>query len=143
MLSFEDAHETVPPSQVAVRVTVPFLLTAAYPLSIVIVAVVAAVTVTVQVALLPPAVAVRTAVPTPFAVTTPCETVATLPSEVSHVTVLSVAFEGVTVTTSVPVAPTGRERVLLSIDTPVTSTAEELTVYVVYSVPLMFVVPVV
>ena len=69
--AFEDAHETAPPLQVAVSVTVPPLLTAAYPLSIVTVAVVACVTVTVQEALLPPAVAVRTAVPTPFAVTTP------------------------------------------------------------------------
>ena len=67
-------------------------------------------------------VAVIVAVPAPFAVTTPPYTVATLPFEVDHTTVLSVAFDGFTVTTSVPVPPTESESVFLSRETLSTGT---------------------
>ena len=66
-------------------------------------------TVTVQVAFWPPdVVAVIVAVPGPTAVTLPPETVATEAFEVVQVTVLLVAFDGVTVAVSVEEPPVFR-----------------------------------
>ena len=65
-----------------------------------------ATTVTVQVADLPPAVAVIVAVPIAFAVTTPLLTVATEASDVLHVTVLLAALSGETVAVRVTVSST-------------------------------------
>ena len=65
------------------------------------------VTVTVQVAVLSPTLAVMVAVPLPTAVTLPlASTVATEVLELDQVTLLSVAFSGSTVATSVEVPPT-------------------------------------
>ena len=64
-------------------------------------------TVTVQVAVLSPTLAVMVAVPLPTAVTLPlASTVATEVLELDQVTLLSVAFSGSTVATSVEVPPT-------------------------------------
>ena len=71
-------------------------------------------TVIVQLAVMSPAFAVMVAVPKFFAVTTPLETVATVASEVAHVTVLSVASSGPTVAMRVTVSPTFSEALLLS-----------------------------
>ena len=65
-----------------------------------------AVTVIAQVALLSPALAVIVAVPIFFAVTTPLLTVATEPSDVDQVTVLSAALSGETVAVRVTVSST-------------------------------------
>ena len=51
--------------------------------------------------------------PTPFALTVPPETVATLALEVVQVTLLSVAFEGLTVAVRVSLSPFESERVVL------------------------------
>ena len=75
--------------------------------------------------------AVIVAVPAATAVTTPSATVATVGSELSHVTVLSVAFSGVTVAVSVFVSPpTVSSREVLSSATPVTSTVSCVSVIV-------------
>lgn len=81
------------------------------------------VTVTVHVAVLLPSavVTVIVAVPPPFAVTVPLETVATEVFELLHVTFVLDAFEGVMVAVSVPVLLTPeRVIVVLSRETPVT-----------------------
>ena len=74
-----------------------------------------------HVAVLPPADAVIVAEPTLSAVTLPSETVATLTLEVVHVTVLSVALDGLTVAVSVSVPPISNVREDLLSVTDVTS----------------------
>ena len=94
---------------------------------------VAALTVTVQVAVFPPSLVftVILAVPAAFAVTTPEEdTVATDVLSDDQVTDLLVAFEGVTVAVSVCVSPAVMDRVVLFRETPVTGTVAALTVTV-------------
>ena len=66
------------------------------------------------------------AVPTFFAVTTPFETVAIVWSEELHVTVLSVASDGLTVAFRVTVAPALSDAVVLSKVTEVTSVASSV-----------------
>ncbi len=94
-------------------------------------ATVALVTVTVQVAVLPPS-SVRTVIvaePAAFAVTTPLdETVATVVLLDDHVTALLVALEGETVAVSVPVVPAVKDILVLFRETPVTETVPALTV---------------
>ena len=88
-------------------------------------------TVTKDVAFLPPSfvVTVMVAVPAAFAVTTPeLETVATEVLLEAQVTDLSVALEGVTVAVSVSVSPTVMERDVLFKLTPVTETVGVWTV---------------
>ena len=68
------------------------------------------VTVTWQVAVLPFEAAVIVADPTPTAVTVPLSTVATEGFELDQVTVLSVAFEGLTVAVRLAVPPLAMER---------------------------------
>ena len=58
-----------------------------------------------QVADFPPAVAVITVCPAESAVTVPPETLATAGADELHVTVLSVAFDGLTVAVKVEVSP--------------------------------------
>ena len=77
-------------------------------------------TVTVQVALLSPAVAVIVAVPAATAVTTPPLTVATAEEDVVHTTVTSVDVVGRIVAVRVAVDPTVKERELLLRFTEVT-----------------------
>jgi hypothetical protein len=79
-------------------------------------------TVTWQVADLPPAVAVIVDVPSATAVTVPPWTVATELFELDQVTVLSVAFAGLTVAVREPVAPTFRAMVCWFKVTPDTGT---------------------
>ena len=67
-------------------------------------------------------VAVIVAVPAPFAVTTPPYTVATLPFEVDHTTVLSVAFDGFTVAIRVRFSPTSIDAEVVFSEIPVTGT---------------------
>ena len=67
-----------------------------------------ALTVTVQVADLPPALAVMVVEPTATAVTVPLFTVATEVFELDQVTVFSVAFAGLTVAVRLAVSPTVR-----------------------------------
>ena len=108
---------------VAVRVTVsPALSEAAVLFSVTEVTSVAT-TVIWHVAVLSPAFAVMVAVPTFFAVTTPFETVATVWSDVVHVTVLSVASSGFTVAVKVTVSPALSDAVVLFKVTEVTSVA--------------------
>ena len=93
----------------------------------------AAVTVTVQVAVLPPSLVltVIVAVPAAFAVTTPEEeTVATDALLEDQVTDLSVAFEGVIVADKVCVSPTVMDMDVLLRLTPVTETLAAVTVTV-------------
>ena len=86
------------------------------------------VTVTVQVAVLPLLVfAVIVAVPAALAVTVPFDTVAMLLLLVVHVTVLSVALEGVIVAVSVSELPVSRDRVDLSSSTESASTKRAST----------------
>ena len=80
------------------------------------------VTVTWQLAVLPPAVAVILAVPTAIAFTFPLLTVATEEFELAQVTALFVAFEGVTVAVKLVDPPLTMERVDWLKDTPTTST---------------------
>ena len=75
-------------------------------------------------------VTVTVAVPTPTAVTTPFFTVITNASDERHVTVLTVAFAGVTVAVSVALPPTDSESSVLFSVTPVSSTVGTLTVTV-------------
>ena len=78
-------------------------------------------TVTLQVAVLPPALAVIVAVPPPTAVILPLLlTVATFVFELVYVTVLLVASLGVTVAEIVDVSPFFRVRLVLLSETPVT-----------------------
>ena len=100
----------------------PTFIVAEVLFSVIPVAGTVAVTVTAQDALLPPAVAVIVAVPAPFAVTTPPYTVATLPFEVDHTTVLSVAFDGFTVAIRVRSSPTSIDAEVVFSETPVTGT---------------------
>ena len=72
------------------------------------------VTVTVHSAVLPPHFAVTVALPDLRAVTLPLSTLATDSSEDDHVTVLSVASSGFTVTVKVADSPTAKESVVLS-----------------------------
>ena len=81
-------------------------------------------TVTAQVAVLSPALAVIVAVPGTMAVTLPPSTVATDSLEDVHVMVLSVASSGLTVALRVTSSPTVIVRVDLSRVTPVTATGE-------------------
>lgn len=94
-------------------------------------ATVAFVTVTVQVAVLPPS-SVRTVIvaePAAFAVTTPLdETVATVVLLDDHVTALLVALDGDTVAVRVPVVPAIKDILVLFRETPVTGTVPALTV---------------
>ena len=83
------------------------------------------VTVTGQVADLPPAVAVIVAVPSFKAFTVPLLTVTTVWSELDHVTVLSVAKIGVTVAVRLAVLPTSKFNVPGSSDTPETGVSVE------------------
>ena len=89
-----------------------------------------ATTVTVQVAVLSPALAVMVAEPTFLAVTTPSLTVATEASDVLQVTVLSVASSGLTVAERVTVSPAFREALVLSRVTLVTGVATTVTAQV-------------
>ena len=94
-------------------------------------ATVAAVTVTLQVAVLDPSTVftVIVAVPAAFAVTRPEEdTVATAVLPDDHVTFLFVAFDGATVAVSVSVSPTVSDKLLLFSVTPVTATVASVTV---------------
>ena len=100
----------------------PTFIVAEVLFSVIPVAGTVAVTVTVQDALLPPAVAVIVAVPAPFAVTTPPYTVATLPFEVDQTTVLSVAFDGFTVAIRVRFSPTSIDAEVVFSEIPVTGT---------------------
>ena len=84
--------------------------------------IVAALTVTEQVADFPPAAAVMVAEPAATAVTFPSLTVATFASEVDQVTVLSVASEGATVAVNVTVPPISSVTELWLRVTPVTAT---------------------
>ena len=78
---------------------------------------------------LPPASAVIVALPPPVAVTLPeASTLATLPSELDHVTVLSVASEGSTVAVRVSECPLSRYNSILSIFTEDTATSALTTV---------------
>jgi hypothetical protein len=81
-----------------------------------------ALTVTEQVADLPPALAEMFAKPTLTAVTVPLSTVATDVFELDQATVLSVAFEGVTVAVRLEVPPTVSDSVVWFSVTPVTAT---------------------
>ena len=99
---------------VAVRVTVSPAWREALVLSRVTLVTGVATTVTAQVALLSPALAVMVAEPTFLAVTTPLLTVAAEASEVVQVTVLSVASSGLTVAVRVTVSPAFREALVLS-----------------------------
>ena len=88
-------------------------------------------TVTKQVAVFPPSfvVTVIVAVPAAFAITAPLEdTVATVVLLDFHVTVLSVAFDGVIVAVKVCVSPTVIDSDVLSRLTPVTDTVAAFTV---------------
>ena len=85
-------------------------------------------TVTTQVALFSPALAVMVAVPAATAVTTPFSTVATVASEVVQVTVLSVASAGVTVAVRVTVSPSVRAAVVWLRAIPDTATTFLATV---------------
>ena len=81
-----------------------------------------AVTVTVQLAVSPPAEAVIVALPAATAVTTPFTTVATDVSLLVQVTEGSAALAGLTVATSVSVPPTDIDALVLFKLTPVTAT---------------------
>ena len=94
---------------VAVRVTVSPAFREALVLSRVTEVTWVATTVTAQVAVLSPALAVMVAEPTFFAMTMPSLTVATEASEVLQVTVLSVASSGLTVAVRVTVSPAFRD----------------------------------
>ena len=100
---------------VAVRVNVSsvFIVNSVKSNKISVIKILTLVTVTVQVALLPPAVAVIVAVPAFNAVTLPFSTFATVLSELFQVTVLSVALVGATVVLSVSLPPTSRASVVL------------------------------
>ena len=82
------------------------------------------VTVTLQVDVFSPALAVMVAVPALTAFTFPSVTVATAESEVLHVTVLSVALSGFTVAINSASCPSTRPNSALSKVTSVTSTLE-------------------
>ena len=87
------------------------------------------VTVTLQVAVKPPSsvLAVIVAVPSATAVTTPLSTVATLSSELLHVTVATVALDGTTAAVNVPVVPSFNSNVSGPTETPVTGTTSTLS----------------
>ena len=80
------------------------------------------VTITSQVADLPPALAVMVALPSFMAVTFPLSTVATDWSELDHVTVLLDALDGLTVAVRLAVSPATRLNVVGLTDTSETST---------------------
>ncbi len=95
-------------------------------------------TVTVAVAVLPLEVfAVMVAVPSETAVTVPPETFATLSLLDVHVTVLSVAFAGVTVAVKVSVLPVVRVRLDGEIVTPVASMILSFFVTVTFTVAVL------
>jgi hypothetical protein len=112
---------------VAVRVTVsPAFKVALGLLSVTLVTGVGT-TVTAHVALLSPDFAVIVAVPTLCAVTTPALTLATDPSVLDQVTVLSVASSGFTVAVRVTVSPTFKEAFGLSNETDSTLIKDGIT----------------
>ena len=89
-----------------------------------------AVTVTAQVAVLPPSfvVTVMVALPSFIAITVPVEETAAMVSSLEeNVTVLSVAFVGVTVAVSTAVSPSFNDNVVWSNETPVTATVVSLS----------------
>src|SRR5699024_4623189 len=95
-----------------------------------------AVTVNAHLAVLLPSlvVTVMSALPALTAVTLPLlSTVAIAASDDANVTVLSVAVDGATVATKLPVAPSSNDKVVLSNVTPVTLTTAFLTVTVAVS----------
>ena len=105
------------------------------------------ITVTLHSAVLPPAfvVAVIVAVPAAFAVTFPSlSTVAIASSLLLHVTLLLVAFAGVTFAVSFAFSPAASVSVVLSSDTPVTATfaAVTVTLHSAFTLPLSFAVTV-
>ena len=122
---------------VAVRVTVSPALSDAVVLSKVTEVTSVATTVTWHVAVLLPALAVMVAVPTFFAITTPFETVAIVWSEELHVTVLSVALDGLTVAVRVTVSPALSDAVVLSKVTEVTSVATTVIWHVAVLLPAL------
>ena len=115
---------------VAVKVSVPPMTSVIDVLFKLTLVTVTGFTVTTHCTDIPPAVAVIVAVPTPFAVTVPLDTVATEVLELLHVTVLSVAFVGATVAVRVSEVPFTRLKVVLFKVTPVTATLLTVTVQV-------------
>ena len=115
---------------VAVKVSVPPMTSVIDVLFKLTLVTVTGFTVTTHCADIPPAVAAIVAVPTPFAVTVPLDTVATEVLELLHVTVLSVAFVGATVAVRVSEVPFTRLKVVLFKVTPVTATLLTVTVQV-------------
>ena len=108
---------------------------------------IAGVTVTLQTAVFPPAVAVMFAVPSAAAVTVPsAATVATVSLSDFHVTVLSAAFSGSTAAVSFSVAPAARDSSVLFKVTDVTAISFGVTVTLQVTVfppavAVMFAVP--
>ena len=92
-------------------------------------------TVTVQVAVLSPALAVMVELPTLIALTVPFSTVATDGFDELHVTVLSVASVGLTVTVNVILCPAFNEAVVLSNVIDWTSIGFTLIIHVAYFSP--------
>ena len=81
--------------------------------------------------------AVIVAVPEPTAVTVPSDTAATLSLLVLHVTLLSVALEGVTVAVSLPVSPVESLSEEGETDTPVGSTMLSFFTTVTFTVAVL------
>ena len=98
-------------------------------------------TVTSQVAVLSPALAVIVTLPTLIALTTPLlSTVAMLASDVDHVTVLSVALLGSTVAFKVVISPSSSSTLVLSREIPLTSTGLTVTSQVAVLSPALAVI---